>query len=235
MLTNRYANHLPLTLLQHHRTKLFPTTSSTASLSSRLVPEPSPFKSRDRTLMSLDKSARRRGEAQAEKERGIMESPTMKRLAKGNSASMMLGMGLTGHGTEDKNDVFKMPSLRSRNSLTKDDVIVPVSTVASTSAILPAVASTKAPRKQLRPLPLTTASSVDLSTSSRPTSNVTTSKALFNNTRREVSLTRRPSLGPYTSGSSKLEHARGKSTVEDEEPKRKKRKSVSPRSTFVLS
>ncbi|KAM0755743.1 hypothetical protein T439DRAFT_376047 [Meredithblackwellia eburnea MCA 4105] len=100
-----FSPRLATEVLAPHRLKLFPASSFTESLSTRLEPAPSPFKRKtvdffpstkvvdpgpwptDRSLLSLDKSATRRRTQQAEMR--VAESPTMKRL---------LGIGRLGAG-----------------------------------------------------------------------------------------------------------------------------------------
>ncbi|BGO92850.1 hypothetical protein NBRC10512_007970 [Rhodotorula toruloides] len=130
------------TILSHHRLKLFPSSATQAArLAQRLEPAPSPFKAR--SLLSLEKSARKR--EMREDERRVAQSPTMKRL-----------MGLKGLGAgrkekEEKetggedDDVFKIPVVPLKR---KDSTDAP-SDAASTAAPRP-----RLPRKQERPRPL---------------------------------------------------------------------------------
>ncbi|KAI5474526.1 YT521-B-like splicing factor [Pseudohyphozyma bogoriensis] len=115
-----FSPHLPPSLLPLHRRKLFPALSTSTTdalsetLSTRLVPAPSPFKVKDRSLLSLDRSARRRG---AEEEKGkIAESPTMKRLmgfkglkvgARKEGKDLLAGKV----GEDAGEEVFKVPSM----------------------------------------------------------------------------------------------------------------------------
>ncbi|GAA5870174.1 hypothetical protein JCM3774_002612 [Rhodotorula dairenensis] len=98
--------------LSHHRIKLFPASTSQADrLAQRLVPAPSPFKAR--SLLSLEKSARKR-EAKAGEQR-VAESPTMKRLLRGASSA----------AGQQGGDVFKVPSsrgARKANGHTSEEV-----------------------------------------------------------------------------------------------------------------
>lgn len=207
---------LPSALLIHHRLKLFPSPTSTDSLSTRLIPEPSPFKVRERSLMSLDKSARKSKEWNESNR--VVESPTMKRLVGGRRSLTSL---LTEEEGE-RNEVFKIPLTRRLPSLPLIIPSLPITTSTTTTI----GASTKLPRKQLKPLPRSSHSSaLSLSTSS---TTATTSKALFN--RREVSTSRSRSIGP---NGKKKDTA--SSTISAEMGRNKKRKSVSPRSKLSLS
>lgn len=86
--------------LSHHRIKLFPASTSQADrLAQRLEPAPSPFKTR--SLLSLEKSARKR-EAKAG-ERRVAESPTMKRLLRKPDAA----------SARNAAETFKIPSAPS--------------------------------------------------------------------------------------------------------------------------
>lgn len=225
----RFLSLVPSTLLAHHRAKLFPSPTSSISLSSRIIPAPSPFKMKDRTLLSLDKSARKSKEWNEASR--IVESPTMRRLTAGRGGSVV-ARELEGIG-----EVFKLPAARkklgstnSSTSLELDSRFASLSTARSASPKddpppLPNVeAPSRAPRKQIRPLPRG---------DGRLAANGS-SKALFN--RREVSTTRRStSVGV----GKKVEKERGNtasiviaSTSEEGGlPKGRKRKSVSPRST----
>lgn len=88
--------------LSHHRIKLFPASTSQADrLAQRLAPAPSPFKAR--SLLSLEKSARKR-EIKAGEQR-VADSPTMKRLLRGAELA----------AAQQGSDTFKVPKApRSR-------------------------------------------------------------------------------------------------------------------------
>ncbi|BGO96623.1 SLD3 domain-containing protein [Rhodotorula toruloides] len=122
-------------ILSHHRLKLFPSSATQAArLAQRLEPAPSPFKAR--SLLSLEKSARKR--EMREDERRVAQSPTMKRL-----------MGLKGLGGKQKEkeaggeeeDVFKVPG-------------VPLKRKDSAEAPADPAPRPRLPRKQERPRPL---------------------------------------------------------------------------------
>lgn len=221
--SSRFSPHLLPELLLHHRVKLFPSTSSTFALSTAAsyVPSPSPYKkSTDRTLLSLDKSARRK-EWQEEKDR-IPESPTMRRLGI-NAGSRLGGNVMAAMGGEEE-EVFKVPVAPRRRgsvsgtggnalhtstssgsldpfmtSMTTDTTLASTSTSNSTSLITNPTSSKSRSRKQERPRPSTSASSLSSSSSSssRGDSMVSSLKGLF--THREVSLARRPNGSSSTS------------------------------------
>ncbi|BGP21649.1 hypothetical protein JCM10295v2_000524 [Rhodotorula toruloides] len=138
-----YRTRVDTTILSHHRLKLFPSSATQAArLAQRLEPAPSPFKVR--SLLSLEKSARKR--EMREDERRVAQSPTMKRL-----------MGLKGLGDKgkekekvkavagDEYDVFKVPGVPLNR---KDSGEAPAD-YPSTTAPRP-----RLPRKQERPRPL---------------------------------------------------------------------------------
>ncbi|BGP28839.1 hypothetical protein JCM10296v2_000575 [Rhodotorula toruloides] len=131
------------TILSHHRLKLFPSSATQAArLAQRLEPAPSPFKAR--SLLSLEKSARKR-EMREDERRGA-QSPTMKRL-----------MGLKGLGAggkekerkevagDEEDDVFKVPGVPLKSKDSAEAPADPTSTTAPRSRL---------PRKQERPRPL---------------------------------------------------------------------------------
>ncbi|SCZ90161.1 BZ3500_MvSof-1268-A1-R1_Chr1-3g01811 [Microbotryum saponariae] len=161
-----FGPHASPALLSHHRAKLFPSATPADALALRLVPAPSPFKTR--SLLSLDKSARRK---QRDQRPLVAESPTMKRLL-GLDSSTLGG---------SQHDSFKVPTLpfsksksggtnaaapSSKHDSSKTDHNGRDKTSESTAP------RSKPPRKQPRPLP-------------RGDSLISSSKGLFN--RREVS------------------------------------------------
>lgn len=166
----RFAAQVPQTVLLHHRCKLFPASTSSDALLLRTEPEPSPFKTR--SLLSLDKSARRK-----ETKAGvhlIAQSPTMRRLiGKSRRIDDRIGMGTVPTGSDN---VFKVPAL-PKNSQDRTTAVHGTVAEASALRVLHGQSRTKAPRKQPRPLP-------------RGDSLATSSKSLFSK-RREVSLPRR--------------------------------------------
>ncbi|KWU45451.1 hypothetical protein RHOSPDRAFT_25243 [Rhodotorula sp. JG-1b] len=95
-----FRTRVDATTLSHHRIKLFPASTSQADrLAQRVAPAPSPFKAR--SLLSLEKSARKRQAKAGEKR--VAESPTMKRLLRGAPSAAGQAGG----------DVFKVPSSRA--------------------------------------------------------------------------------------------------------------------------
>ena len=150
-----YRTRIDASVLSHHRLKLFPAATSQADrLAQRLEPAPSPFKAR--SLLSLEKSARRR--EVCEGERRVAESPTMKRLMSmsgltgkvkerdaGRAATAAASTTSSTQGEEGGGDVFKLPSKPSRRQDALDDG------AASADA---AATRTRLPRKQERPRPL---------------------------------------------------------------------------------
>ncbi|SCV68318.1 BQ2448_439 [Microbotryum intermedium] len=155
-----FGPHASPELLSHHRAKLFPSATPADALAIRLAPAPSPFKTR--SLLSLDKSARRKERDQWPL---VVESPTMKRL---------LGLSSVNH------DSFKVPILPFRSKPGDKAAASPASKSTSSKADHTshektsdaAAPRSKPPRKQPRPLP-------------RGDSLISSSKGLFN--RREVS------------------------------------------------
>ncbi|GAA5926608.1 hypothetical protein JCM3775_001065 [Rhodotorula graminis] len=147
-------------VLSHHRLKLFPAATSQADrLAQRLEPAPSPFKAR--SLLSLEKSARRR--EVREGERRVAESPTMKRLmsmsgltgkakerdvgrtaAAAAAAATAAGSASSRSQGEQDGDVFKLPSKPTRRQDALGDGAAPAE----------AAARPRLPRKQERPRPL---------------------------------------------------------------------------------
>ena len=190
---------------------------------------------KDRSLLSLDKSARKSKEWNEASR--IVESPTMRRLTAGRAATVGVSRELEGMG-----EVFKLPAARknlgptkSASSLELDDRFADLSTTISTTrstsprddpTLLPTTTEAprkRAPRKQIRPLPRG---------DGRLASNGS-SKALFN--RREVSTTRRSTSAGV--GKKIVETSKGNtasivisSAVVEVVPRGRKRKSVSPRS-----
>lgn len=215
-----FLHRLPSEILSHHRAKLFPAETIVQSLSTRLVPAPSPFKIKDRSLLSLDKSARRKSWAE---HNGVTESPTMKRLLTRsgsggapleelNPVVVVVGGGGGGGGPE----IFKLPSQRRRSTL---PTLPPLPQVID----LPTV-SARQPRKQARPLPR---GDERLSFSSSSSS----SKALFN--RREVSISRKvavPFHGKNLASERTRDKSKDKQEFEESRQRGTKRKSISPRS-----
>ncbi|TKA54618.1 hypothetical protein B0A53_03025 [Rhodotorula sp. CCFEE 5036] len=105
-----FRTRVDATTLSHHRIKLFPASTSQADrLAQRLAPAPSPFKAR--SLLSLEKSARKREAKEGEKR--VAESPTMKRLLRGAPSAAGQAGG----------DIFKVPSSRAgrKDSQTAED------------------------------------------------------------------------------------------------------------------
>lgn len=202
-----YASSTSDTLRKHHRTKLFPSATTSDALSVRLEPAPSPFK--DRSLLSLDKSARRKEWKQDQKH--ITESPTMKRLVgkvarKGRAAS-----------DELDDNVFKVPLPPKRRTTDPSNATSTAATETdSTSTTSDAPPRTRPPRKQERPRPLPRGDSLAGS-----------SKGLFN--RREVSLSRRPSGVGLKKKKEEAEKEK-REAAEKAEARKRKRKSVSPKS-----
>ncbi|GAA5850047.1 hypothetical protein JCM8547_000993 [Rhodosporidiobolus lusitaniae] len=130
-----YRTHVESSVLGHHRLKLFPAPSQAERVAQRLVPAPSPFKTR--SLISLERSARRRDAQEGQKL--VAESPTMKRL--------MSMPSLGGGGkvkTSEPKDVFKVPgmALKRKESLE------------GSAAEPPKEATRPRSRKQERPRPL---------------------------------------------------------------------------------
>ncbi|GAA5834170.1 hypothetical protein JCM9279_004235 [Rhodotorula babjevae] len=157
-----YRNRIDASVLSHHRLKLFPAATSQADrLAQRLEPAPSPFKAR--SLLSLEKSARRR--EVREGERRVAESPTMKRLmsmsgltgkvkerdagrasaAVGSSAAAAASAAGRSQDEQGGGDVFKLPSKPSRRQDALDGGAAPADAAASRPRL---------PRKQERPRPL---------------------------------------------------------------------------------
>ncbi|KAL8286268.1 hypothetical protein RQP46_004756 [Phenoliferia psychrophenolica] len=218
-----FAPLLPSAVLQPHRQKLFPAASTTEALSTRVAPAPSPFRkgTADRTLLSLDKSLRRK----QHDSRPVSDSPTMKRL---------LGWPAV---TLDHGDLFKVPQLRHKPTSTTFSSTLPEPPLpTSTASLLPPPTTTtssaaddalldslllpkggRPPRKQERP---------------RPRATLASSKNLFN--RREVNLARRPSA---PAGAPKKPPAAAPTKSQSQptlEGRGTKRKSVSPRSESRL-
>ncbi|GAA5895140.1 hypothetical protein JCM5296_000892 [Sporobolomyces johnsonii] len=140
-----FRSHVDPSILSHHRTKLFPDAppeSSTAAVAAE------PYEAR--SLMSLEKSARRRD--LRENQAMMSESPTMKRL---------MSMPLPGKdGADTEKDVFKMPLPPKRRGSAIDAVVSSTGHAgASLADGLDLSASTsnagpRLPRKQERPRPL---------------------------------------------------------------------------------
>ena len=204
----RFTLRVPASILQHHRTKLFPSSSlPDDALSLRLAPPPSPFKTR--SLLSLDKLARRRSL------KGTLatltDSPTMKRLtdrrAGGGRPVAISSLG----ETADEGDVFKVPDPSKKNTL---DTVAEASdalaaatahaTAASANTITSAVAlpPRRAPRKQENPRPLPRGDSHSRSSLNR----------------REVNLTRRPT----STALARKKSAEGPPPAEDKDTRKRK-------------
>jgi hypothetical protein len=199
-----FSTLLPAAILGHHRAKLFPAASATDALSQRLVPAPSPFK--DRSLMSLDRSARRK---ERESQQLVAQSPTMKRLI-GKSNSTLPG--------PSDHDIFKVPSLPTKKHAAMTSMQREAARVSATLSSTGQERTQQPPRKQERPQPLARAPSLPGS-----------SKGLFN--RREVSLSRRSSgLGLKKRLRAEAESKEPPAIEKEKEPRR--RKSASPRSEF---
>ncbi|GAA6047320.1 hypothetical protein JCM3770_001885 [Rhodotorula araucariae] len=210
-----FRTHVDASVLAHHRVKLFPAVTTQAErLAQRLEPAPSPFKAR--SLLSLEKSARRR--ELREGERRVAESPTMKRLmsmsglsSKGKEREASIGpAGKT--RPPDDGDVFKVPGKPAR----RQDYIVEgmgadltVANGASSSN------RPRLPRKQERPRPLPRGDS----------SAAGISDALK---RRCVSLGRKPSSSSVGTKKGALAKAANEQQ-EDVDSRTRKRKSMSPK------
>ncbi|BGP36760.1 hypothetical protein JCM10449v2_000662 [Rhodotorula kratochvilovae] len=211
-----FRTHVDGSILSHHRVKLFPAATTQADrLAQRLEPAPSPFKAR--SLLSLEKSARRR--ELREGERRVAESPTMKRLM---SMSGLSSKGKEREGSAapmgkgraaDDGDVFKMPSKPSRR---QDGVDAGPSADGASTQDAASSSRPRLPRKQERPRPLPRGDS----------SVAGVSEALK---RRCVSLGKKPSssaVGTKKKGAA----AKGKDEQEkDVDTHKRKRKSMSPK------
>lgn len=207
---------VPPSILKHHRTKLFPSASAPEdALSLHLAPPPSPFKAR--SLLSLDKSARRRSfkDSQAH----VTDSPTMKRLTDrrapgpglAHKAASMTNVLEGGTGTEG--DVFKVPAAPRRNKsdgvVEAGSLLAAVTTAAAAPPAVPAP-TRRAPRKQENPRPL-------------PRGDSHSTRSLIN--RREVNLARRPSstaLARKKSADAPLETAPTAGTAAPSDARRRK-------------
>ncbi|GAA5980285.1 hypothetical protein JCM11641_005529 [Rhodosporidiobolus odoratus] len=161
-------------VLSHHRLKLFPAPSQAERVAQRLAPAPSPFKTR--SLLSLERSARRR-QSQDESTQ-VAASPTMKRLMSRSSLSRV-GVPLK---AVDRGDIFKIPNKPSgRAESGVDDSPesgVDDPTTADKDVGMSEQHTARRPRKQERPRPLPRG---DSSTAARQLLQ-----------RREVSLGRKP-------------------------------------------
>ncbi|KAK4705754.1 hypothetical protein P7C70_g452, partial [Phenoliferia sp. Uapishka_3] len=181
-----FSPRLPSSILLPHRKKLFPASSTTESLSTRLEPAPSPFRVKDRTLLSLDRSARKKNSDN----RIVSESPTMKRLLHFRNEEQ-IAASTTRNEMMDEGHVFKVPpppprrrkalseSTAASTRLVAEKVDHPVGTFGD--AVEPPPSTKSRSRKQERPRPL-------IQTDSRVAA--PSSKSLFN--RRQVNLARRP-------------------------------------------
>lgn len=191
-------------MLRHHRVKLFPDTpDESASTSQAALRE-------ERSLMSLDKSARRRDlrESQAV----ISESPTMKRLLSKSTTARIKSEKVGG------DDVFKMPlpPLRTHSSTASMSQASLGTERSKVDSEQDPAARQKLPRKQERPRPLP-----------RGDSAATNMRDMLK--RREVSLSRKPSV-PGVRQKGKPE---GELRSQETGTKRK-RKSASPQSACFL-
>jgi hypothetical protein len=130
-----FRTQVDASVLSHHRLKLFPAPSQAERVAQRLVPAPSPFKTR--SLLSLERSARRRDLEDGQK--FITESPTMKRLMSVSSLVGGKSKAKTKTSPDEPSDVFKVPGmpLKRKESLDKAEE-----------------GKAKASRKQERPRPL---------------------------------------------------------------------------------
>ncbi|GAA5980201.1 hypothetical protein JCM10908_001573 [Rhodotorula pacifica] len=193
--------------LSHHRIKLFPASTSQADrLAQRLAPAPSPFKTR--SLLSLEKSARKR-EAKAGEQR-VAESPTMKRLLKGASSA-------SGHAG---GDVFKVPSSRTGRRVQQEATASDTSSQIQQSVAAKPRSSLQAERS--RPLP-------------RGDSTAGATEVLQ---RRVVNFNKKPKAKPATATAAAAKAPRsamGTLVLPEDEPmaeitmRKRKRKSFSPK------
>ncbi|GJN91654.1 hypothetical protein Rhopal_004677-T1 [Rhodotorula paludigena] len=148
-----FRTRVDASVLSHHRIKLFPSAASQVErLAQRLEPAPSPFKAR--SLLSLEKSARRR--ELREDERRVAESPTMKRLmsmsgstagtrGKEREVKPAAASASASAGAAANDDVFKVPGVPIKLGTSLGDAAV----VDESAAPRP-----RQPRKQERPRPL---------------------------------------------------------------------------------
>ncbi|GAA5877129.1 hypothetical protein JCM16303_006177 [Sporobolomyces ruberrimus] len=194
-----YRNDVAEDVLAHHRIKLFPD----ASTDSRTKSQAALYE--ERSLMSLDKSARRRDlrESQAI----ISESPTMKRL---------MSMPPRGEKVPGE-EVFKIPLPPSRrNGITSANSLAEDAAGATRRPQEPDTIQSRLPRKQERPRPLPRGDSASANL-----------KDMLK--RREVSLTKKASVV----GVRKPVTKEGQPTREI--GRKRKRKSASPQKLNTFS
>ncbi|GAA5997722.1 hypothetical protein JCM5350_006674 [Sporobolomyces pararoseus] len=199
-----YRNSVSSEILLHHRVKLFPDAPNDSNSNSQTA-----FYE-ERSLMSLDKSARRRDlrESQAI----IAESPTMKRLM---SFSSLGGGGETGKGEE----TFKMPPPPRRIGSTTSNSRLddPTGSKGHSQDSADSTTRPRLPRKQERPRPL-------------PRGDSATANMKDMLKRREVSLARKSSVTGVKKKKGKNE---GESS--QEVGRKRKRKSASPQKLSASS
>ncbi|GAA6001815.1 hypothetical protein JCM10207_002333 [Rhodosporidiobolus poonsookiae] len=199
-----FRTRVDTSIVSHHRLKLFPAASQAERVAQRLAPAPSPFK--PRSLLSLDRSARRRDLEEGKKL--VAESPTMKRLLSMPSLGGARDKGKVKMlGERDEGDVFKVPGMPLKR---KDSV-----SDAGVAAVEPAASGEttgrRLPRKQERPRPL-------------PRGDSSTAGAKNALKRREVSLSKKPS-----SSALELKKKSSAAAVKEPEGRKRKRKSDSPK------
>ncbi|GAA5832226.1 hypothetical protein JCM11251_004285 [Rhodosporidiobolus azoricus] len=213
-----FRTHVDASVLSHHRLKLFPAPSQADRVAQRLAPAPSPFKAR--SLLSLERSARRR--EQQEGQKMVVESPTMKRLMSMPS----LGWGGEKGKEGQPGNIFKVPSLPTKRKDSLDSsaaVATDETATASTTSISKdpssSSSSRRLPRKQERPRPL-------------PRGDSSTAGAKDVLKRREVSvIKRKPAAAAAGLGLKKSAGAvlGGSGEKKEEEGRKRKRKSISPK------
>ncbi|BGP12784.1 hypothetical protein JCM10213_007298 [Rhodosporidiobolus nylandii] len=139
-----FRTRVDATVLSHHRLKLFPAPSQAERVAQRLAPAPSPFKAR--SLLSLERSARKR-ELQ-EEQKLVTESPTMKRLLSMPSLGGTNAKGKARMLVGPEEEMFKVPGMPSkRRDSAGGDASEAVAERQKSS-------SHRQPRKQERPRPL---------------------------------------------------------------------------------
>ncbi|GAA6012620.1 hypothetical protein JCM11491_005456 [Sporobolomyces phaffii] len=198
-----YRDIVPEDVLAHHRIKLFPDgpTDPRSTSQAALYEE--------RSLMSLDKSARRRDlrESQAI----VSESPTMKRLMSLSSLAVDKQRG---------DEVFKMPLPPTRRNTSTTSTSGPADSTSDSTMLAPeqdSNARSRLPRKQERPRPL-------------PRGDSATANMKDMLKRREVSLSRRASVtGVSKKGKVEADPAN------KEIGRKRKRKSASPQKLSASS
>ncbi|GAA5821376.1 hypothetical protein JCM10212_003801 [Sporobolomyces blumeae] len=133
-----FRQHLPLDVLAHHRVKLFPESSMDPAATSTAA------QYEERSLMSLDKSARRRD--LKESRSIIAESPTMKRL---------MSKSLAGRTKHRESDVFKVPLPPNKRSSSRTADTESQNWAETSVDPAPGDSTSRTrPRKQERPRPL---------------------------------------------------------------------------------